>query len=299
MMTKVFSLTLSLVFTAVTSSCTGAAPIVVVRKASTDAQVGSVPADNKSGGLSSNAGSPKNKLNTQKDGNAEAVQNGSGVEGEAIDDGQANEDGKQGGSQQGSALGFLWLPIGDFPASASQLSRVSQCANPENVIRSACQSANSLCKSSFQVTCDQSSDCRRLFKCTSGQTGGLIWFPMGDNITLSSNNSQICPVNSNIAGSACSSVNERCLSNFCTSGSGDACGRRLFKCLTSGEPGKLFWRWVEDKPSGELAALNICTEPNNIAGSPCSSMNDKCQSSFCAEGTAPNCTKRRLFKCTP
>jgi len=260
------------------AACTGAAPTTYFSRPSREAQVGSA---------SSGMNQKSNVEATEDEGSA-SEQNG-----------DENNGGNSGGKKVKNPL--AWLPIGDFPLSSAQIRAVNECEIDRNVIRSSCTTRNSLCRSSFAVTCDSSTDCRRLFKCTTGQTGALIWFPMGDDIQKSAEVSSICSINANIAGAACQTVNDRCLSSFCTSGSGDDCGRRLFKCLTSGEPGKLFWRWVEDKSSGELAAAGVgtCSVNQNIAGTSCTGMNSLCQSSFCAQGEAPNCTKRRLFKCTP
>ena len=263
------------------TACTGAIP-VVVRKSSSNAQSSGLPSQVQS----PDAAAPRGKFAEQADGN------GSQAEEPLPDDSAENP-------PQGAPLILAWMPMGDFPSTSAQLSAVSECTTSENVIRSSCQRSNALCKSTFQVTCDTSSDCRRLFKCTNGQNVGLIWFPMGDDVVKSATLSKICTQNANISGSACDSVNDRCLSGFCSSGSGDGCGRRLFKCLTSGETGKLFWRWVEDKPSTELSGTAVCPFEKDVAGQACSPMNDLCQSSFCATGDLPKCTKRRLFKCTP
>jgi hypothetical protein len=269
-------------------SCTGAVPLPIQKGQAKDKSAESLSQESKM-----NPVAARGKLETGGEVAGKGNENGNGN--------AADEDPQAGNNQGQNArpLNLAWMPVGDFPSNSAQMSVVSECTRGENVIRSACQTANSTCKSTFQVTCDTSTDCRRLFKCTTGQTGKLIWFPMGDNIKVSPTVSKICTLNNNIAGASCDSVDDKCLSGFCVSGSGADCGRRLFKCLTSGEPGKLFWRWVEDKPSNELAGKNLCTQNQNIAGSGCTVENDLCQSSFCVEGEAPNCTKIRLFKCTP
>ncbi len=305
-------ISLSGIFVAV-AACTGPAPTIIIRKTPTEAQVGSV-SSGKNQKSDSEATADVGSKSVDGDGennggNNNAENNGGNNNGENNGGNNvAENNGENNGGNKVTVLPpvgnqdpLAWLPVGDFPLSSAQMKGVNECANATNIIRSACQSKNSLCRSSFAVTCDSSTDCRRLFKCTTGQTGALIWFPMGNDVKKSAQVSNICPINSNIAGAACQTVNDRCLSSFCTSGSGDDCGRRLFKCMTSGEPGRLFWRWVEDKSSAELAAAGIatCQLDKNVAGASCSGMNSLCQSSFCAQGEAPNCTKRRLFKCTP
>jgi hypothetical protein len=193
-----------------------------------------------------------------------------------------------------SAQTLRWLNMGDFPSANT--TSFSDCAVEENIQRSPCTTANARCRSKFATTCDAGSDCRRVFKCTTGQTNSLIWFPMGDGTTTASGLG-ICTMSENIAGSACSAANSRCLSSFCTSGSGEACGRRLFKCLTSGVPGKLYLRWMGDKPEAELAGIPQCAVTENIAGTECVAQNSNCVSSFYTD--APTNSKRRLFKCTP
>lgn len=193
-----------------------------------------------------------------------------------------------------SAPTLRWLNMGDFPSANT--TNFSDCAVEENIQRSPCTTANARCRSKFATTCDSSSDCRRVFKCTTGQTNSLIWLPMGDGMTTASGLG-ICTMSENIAGSSCSTVNSRCLSSFCTSGSGEGCGRRLFKCLTSGIPGKLYLRWMGDKPETELAGIPQCAVTENIAGTECVAQNSNCVSSFYTD--APTNSKRRLFKCTP
>jgi hypothetical protein len=186
---------------------------------------------------------------------------------------------------------LLWMAMGDQPLA--QLTQIAECTSSENIARSACSTQNALCRGKFEVTCDTSTDCRRLFKCTTGTSAGLMWFAMGD--TTAAGTFPQCSKTSNIAGSDCNTQNDRCLSQFLT-----ATGNpRLFKCLPSGGPGLLFWRWIEDKTAAELASFATCTTRENVAGTSCSSENSKCKSQFCVEGIEPNCTKLRLFKCTP
>lgn len=188
-------------------------------------------------------------------------------------------------------VNLRWMIIGDQPLEA--LSTVADCASSENIARAVCTTAEATCRSKFTVTCDSSSDCRRLFKCTTGTDAGNIWFAMGDNTPVGQ--FQACPVASSIAGTSCALLNDRCLSVFIT-----ATGNpRLFKCLPSGGPGLLFWRWAEDKPVTELTGTDTCSANESIAGTACSNENSKCISSFCTVGTAPSCTERRLFKCNP
>jgi hypothetical protein len=188
-----------------------------------------------------------------------------------------------------------WVVMGDFGLAGLEARNISDCTSVAQIAGSGCTTLNSHCKSTFESTCPDGT-CRRLFKCITGQTNSLIWFPMGDNHTTSATSLPICSVNSNIAGSACTGANDRCLSSFCTSGSGQDCGRRLFKCLTSGIPGQFYYRWMGDKPVAELAGIAECAATQNIAGSQCFSENSRCISQFFTD--AAN-TKRRLFKCTP
>ncbi|MEN9824878.1 MAG: hypothetical protein RI953_623 [Pseudomonadota bacterium] len=275
------------------SGCLGAAPGVSSQRllqgtsrGASDASVNTASGENSNTVGTVQQGSPDN-----------SAQNNAGMVGAPAMNSSAGSGMGGSGAGSGAALLMAWMPMGDMPAA--NLGAITECTNSENILRSACTTENARCKSSFAVTCDSSTDCRRLFKCTTGQTGTLIWFPMGNDIPKSDTLSKICTIDTNIAGSACNTVNDRCLSSFCTSGSGDGCGRRLFKCLTAGEPGKYFWRWVEDKQSAELDAFGFCPVDSNIAGTQCATANSRCKSSFCAEGTAPDCTKRRLFKCTP
>lgn len=67
----------------------------------------------------------------------------------------------------------------------------------------------------------------------------------------------------------------------------------------------LYWRAVDDYLTTDLQSYPTCSKPSSIQGSPCTTQNERCKSSFCQgpsgvdAGTAPNCTWRRLFKCTP
>lgn len=190
-----------------------------------------------------------------------------------------------------------WIAMGDF--GTLTLSDFNDCVSQMNIQRSPCTVQNDKCISSFSTSCSAPEGCRRLFKCTTGQNNTLAWFPMGDGTTLSAAQSAspsygLCSSNSDIAGSECRTVNSRCLSSFCTSGSGSSCGRRVFKCLTTGVEGRYFYRWMGDKSEAELASVGQCALQTNIAGSECFSENSTCKSSFVtADGT------RRLFKCTP
>lgn len=190
-----------------------------------------------------------------------------------------------------------WIAMGDF--GETNLAGFEECADSLNVQRSACSVLNSRCKSSFETSCSAPEGCRRLFKCITGQTNTLAWFPMGDGVTLSaaqgaSPSYGLCSSNADIAGRECSSINSRCLSSFCTSGSGNDCGRRVFKCLTTGVAGRYFYRWMGDKSEAELAGVGECALQANIAGSECFSENSTCKSSFQTANGG-----RRLFKCTP
>ncbi|MEY3901223.1 MAG: hypothetical protein RL189_529 [Pseudomonadota bacterium] len=198
---------------------------------------------------------------------------------------------------QPAAPSLRWIVMGDF--GLANIAALPQCEVGTQQ-RSVCSIANERCYSSFSTTCP-SGDCRRVFKCVTGQTNSLVWFPLGDGTTLSQAASAspaygLCSGNSDIAGSSCNVVNERCLSSFCTSGSGNSCERRVFKCLISGVEGKLFYRWMGDKSEAELASVEFCTATKDIAGSSCDTEESKCKSSFFTD--AAN-TKRRLFKCTP
>lgn len=200
-----------------------------------------------------------------------------------------------GGAAAGPAL--RWIAMGDFGELG--LADFSECTTQTNVQRSPCAVKNEKCISSFATSCSSPEGCRRLFKCTTGQNNTLAWFPMGDGATLSDAQAAspaygICSVNADIAGSECTSVNSRCLSSFCTSGSGSACGRRVFKCLTTGVAGRYFYRWMGDKPEAELAGIGECALQTNIAGSECFAENSTCKSSFVSGSGS-----RRLFKCTP
>jgi hypothetical protein len=185
-----------------------------------------------------------------------------------------------------------WIVMGDF--GLESLGAVPDCAAGTQQ-RSVCSGENSRCRSTFATTCS-SPDCRRLFKCTTGQTNSLVWFPMGDGFTTSATGLSQCGLGMNIAGSPCTAVNDRCLSSFCTSGSGPDCGRRVFKCLTSGVEGQLFYRWMGDKPLAEIAGIPQCALTENIAGSRCVGEDSRCVSSFFTDASQ---SKRRLFKCTP
>jgi len=190
-----------------------------------------------------------------------------------------------------------WIAMGDF--GETNLSGLEECVDSMNVQRSPCAELNSRCVSSFETSCSSPEGCRRLFKCVTGQTNTLAWFPMGDGVTLSTAQGAapsygLCSISADIAGRECSSVNSRCLSSFCTSGSGNDCGRRVFKCLTTGVAGRYFYRWMGDKSEAELAGVGECALQTNIAGSECFSENSTCKSSF-QTGSGG----RRLFKCTP
>lgn len=199
-----------------------------------------------------------------------------------------------GASAGGIAL--RWVAIGDFGELG--LTDVNECTTQTNIQRSPCSVKNEKCISSFATSCSSPEGCRRLFKCTTGQNNTLAWFPMGDGATLadaqaSSLATSLCSINSDVAGSECSKVNSRCLSRFCTSGTGDNCGRRIFKCLTTGVAGRFFYRWMGDKSEAELAGVGECALQSNIAGSECFAENSSCKSSFPTAGGG-----RRLFKCT-
>jgi hypothetical protein len=209
--------------------------------------------------------------------------------------GGAAGDGAAGGGAAGgmpATPSMRWIVMGDF--GLESLAAVPDCA-PGTQQRSTCSSENSRCRSTFSTTCS-SANCRRLFKCTTGQTNSLVWFPMSDGATVSATGLPICSLGMNIAGSNCSVVNDRCLSSFCTSGSGSDCGRRVFKCLTSGVEGQLFYRWMGDKSIAELTGIPQCALTENIAGSRCFGEESRCVSSFFTDAAQ---SKRRLFKCTP
>ena len=142
-----------------------------------------------------------------------------------------------------------WIAMGDFGESA--LMSFGECTESMNIQRSPCSTLNDRCVSSFATSCAAPEGCRRLFKCISGQTNTLVWFPIGDGTTQAaaqgaSPSYGLCSINTDIAGRECSSVNSRCLSSFCTSGSGSGCGRRVFKSLTTGVAGRYFYRWMGD-----------------------------------------------------
>ncbi|MBM3382512.1 MAG: hypothetical protein FJY29_08755 [Betaproteobacteria bacterium] len=185
-----------------------------------------------------------------------------------------------------------WIVMGDF--GIESLGTIPDCA-PGTQQRTVCMGENSRCRSTFTTTCSSPS-CRRLFKCVTGQTNSLVWFPMGDGFTTSATRLPLCALGADIAGSACSVVNDRCLSSFCTSGSGSDCGRRTFKCLTSGVEGQFFYRWMGDKPLAEIAGIGQCPVSENIAGTRCFAEESRCVSSFFTDAAQ---TRRRLFKCTP
>lgn len=238
-------------------------------------------------GCSGNGGSDRSSVaNSRKSGAAEA---GAAEAGAA----EAKAAGVAGAGAV-SLPTLRWLAMGDF--GLGELSTVADCAAAADIQRSPCMGENTSCKSKFATTCEAGGDCRRLFKCVTGQTNSLILFPMGDGHTTSPTGPQLCALNANIAGSACLVANDKCLSSFCTSGSGDGCGRRIFKCLTAGMEGKLYYRWMGDKPVGELAGIGECAATSDIAGSQCFGENTKCVSRFFTD--AAN-SKRYLFKCTP
>lgn len=190
-----------------------------------------------------------------------------------------------------------WIAMGDFGERV--LTQFNECATQQNLQRAPCTVQNEKCISSFETSCSAPEGCRRLFKCTTGQNNTLAWFPMGDGTTLSDAQNAspaygLCSSNSDIAGSECRAVNSRCLSSFCTSGAGNSCGRRTFKCLTTGVAGQFFYRWMGDKSEAELASVGECALQRNIAGSECFTENSTCKSSFVTANGS-----RRLFKCTP
>ena len=294
------AMTLTYTFASAVVGCTGALPVsspasgkIVASDRTNTTQISGKSSDQSNGQISSDS-SP------ESDGNSGAgVDAGAGLDGAAGLGGAAGMDGAAGmggaaGAGGAAALPTLrWLSIGDF--GLAELSTVPDCAAGASIQRSPCMGENARCKSSFATTCE-AGDCRRLFKCVTGQTNSLIWFPMGDGYTTTSTPLPICASNMNIAASACAVANERCLSSFCTSGSGDGCGRRLFKCLTSGMEGKFYYRWMGDKPLGELTGISQCAATSDIAGSQCFSENTQCVSQFFTD--AAN-SRRRLFKCTP
>ncbi|NBX16043.1 MAG: hypothetical protein EBR09_01615, partial [Proteobacteria bacterium] len=118
-------------------SCTGAAPLPIQKGQAKDKSVESLSQDAKT-----NPVAARGKLE---------------IGGEGAGNGNAAEEDPQAGNNQGQnarPLNLAWMPVGDFPSNSAQMSVVSECTRGENVIRSACQTANSTCKSTFQVTCD-------------------------------------------------------------------------------------------------------------------------------------------------
>lgn len=278
------------------SACVGATPnatakrIAVSAKGGTDSTVANSPssqdqssgvAADPNGGAGGNAGDPN-----------------AGAGGDAGDP-NAGAGGNAGDPNFGqpAAPSLRWIVMGDF--GLANIAALPQCIAGTQQ-RSVCSIENDRCRSAFSTTCP-SGDCRRVFKCVTGQSNTLVWFPLGDGTTLSQAATSspaygMCALDSDIAGSACNVVNERCLSSFCTNGSGNDCGRRVFKCLISGVEGKLFYRWMGDKSEAELTGISQCALQKDIAGSPCFAEESKCVSSFFTD-TAK--TMRRLFKCTP
>lgn len=285
------AIALSYVSASILVSCTGAVPI------SSPASGKFVASDRTNTTQSSGKSSDQSNGRNSSDGTPEADANSSaGADEGAGPDGAAGLAGGMDGAAGAGAAALptlRWLSIGDF--GAGELSAVVDCAAAGDIQRSPCMGENARCKSSFATTCE-AGDCRRLFKCVTGQTNSLIWFPMGDGLTTAATGHPICSLNMNIAASACPVANDRCLSSFCTSGSGDGCGRRLFKCLTSGMEGKFYYRWMGDKPIEELAGIGQCAATSDIAGSQCFGENTRCVSQFFTD--AAN-SRRRLFKCTP
>lgn len=279
-----------------TNACTGATPNVPAKRISvsskggadaTGANSSTIPDQNGGVAADSNAANPVDP-NAGAGGNAGDPNAGAG--------GNAGDPNAGAGGIAG-APSLRWIVMGDF--GMESVAALPQCVAGTQQ-RSVCSIENDRCRSAVSTTCP-SGDCRRVFKCVTGQTNSLVWFPLGDGTTLSGAAGAtpaygMCPLNSDIAGSACNVVNERCLSSFCTNGSGDDCGRRAFKCLISGVEGKLFYRWMGDKPVAELSGIPQCALQQNIAGSECFGEESKCVSSFFTD--AAN-TKRRLFKCTP
>lgn len=233
-----------------------------------------------------------------------AVPDSSNGVGPIVGDGGNAADTNAGGGVNGAdanggelSPSLRWVVMGDF--GLETIASVPECVAGTQQ-RSVCSNQNARCRSTFSTSCS-SGDCRRIFKCLTGSTNSLIWFPMGDGATISQAANAtpaygLCALDSGIAGGSCVNANERCLSSFCTSGSGEDCGRRVFKCLISGVEGKLFYRWMGDKPVTELVGIPQCALQKNIAGSECFTDESKCVSSFFTDATE---TKRRLFKCTP
>jgi hypothetical protein len=288
------AMTLTYTFASAVVGCTGALPV------SSPASGKVVASDSTNNTQISGKSSDQSSEQMPSDGAPEAAgissagaAAGAGIDGDAGLVGAAGM-GEAAGMGGAAALPTLrWLSIGDF--GLGELSTVPDCTAGSNIQRSPCMGENTRCKSSFATTCE-AGDCRRLFKCVTGQTNSLIWFPMGDGHTTAATLLPICASNLNIAASACAVANDRCLSSFCTSGSGDGCGRRLFKCLTSGMEGKFYYRWMGDKPLGELTGISQCAATSDIAGSQCFGENTQCVSQFFTD--AAN-SRRRLFKCTP
>lgn len=200
--------------------------------------------------------------------------------------------GSDANSDDSKPLGLRWMSLGE--KSSSSLSSIEECNISENINRSSCTNQNSTCKSKGLVNCDDPAGCRLWFKCTTGTGEGNIWFAGGDGYPTGT--MPECKLHENIAGASCTTLEERCLSSFETSPG----SHRLFKCLPSGEAGKLLWRWAYDALQANLTDVDECSFSEPLQGKSCTQENTVCKSKFCVGGgNYPQCVKRRLLRCTP